>query len=37
MGVINIVLGAIMLLWSHLVWLLMLMLSLWQFYDFEIR
>ena len=36
LGVINIVLGSAMLLWSHLVWLLMLMLSLWRFYDFEV-
>lgn len=36
MGVINIVLGGALLLWSHLVWLLMLLLNLWQFYEFEV-
>jgi hypothetical protein len=36
MSVINIVLGAAMLLWSHLVWLLMLVLNMWRFYDFNV-
>ncbi len=37
MGVINIVLGSIMLLWCHLIWLLMLMMSLFQFMRFEVQ
>ena len=31
MGVVEMVLGAMMLLWAHIIWLVVLLVSLWRF------
>ncbi|KAL4452201.1 hypothetical protein ABPG75_007863 [Micractinium tetrahymenae] len=36
MGVLTLVLGAVLLLWSHIVWLVLLLLSMWRFRKFQV-
>ncbi|PSC72056.1 hypothetical protein C2E20_4621 [Micractinium conductrix] len=36
MGVLTLVLGAVLLLWSHIIWLVLLLLSMWRYRQFEV-
>jgi hypothetical protein len=37
MAVLMLVLGAALLLWSHIIWLVVLLLSMWRFYSFKVK
>ena len=37
MAVLMLVLGAALLLWSHIIWLVLLLLSMWRFYSFKVK
>ena len=36
MGVLSLVLGAMCLLWSHIIWLVLLLLSLWRYATWQL-
>ncbi len=36
MGVLLLVLGSMFLLWSHLIWMILLLLSIWRYLDWKI-
>ena len=36
MGVLSLVLGAMCLLWSHIIWLVLLLLSMWRYTTWQL-